>query len=128
MKLSRYVYALLAATLLTIAPQAHGLDILLCNDDGFTSANTRALYQQLIHAGHRVVISAPVDNQSGRGGYISFLAPIPKIPATYTDPYTGGTVITRAVLPPAYLDALQIFPSAFVHKQTHVSMIRGRKL
>ena len=90
MNLRHHIYKVAVISLLAFAPKAHALDILLCNDDGFTSANSRALYQQLIHAGHRVVMSAPVDNQSGRGGYISFLAPIPKIPATYTDLPANG--------------------------------------
>jgi len=78
---------------------AHALNILLCNDDGFTAANLRALQQRLKAAGHAVIVSAPVDNQSGRGGYMSFLTPIPKIPATYTDMYSlSGTPVTpRAV-------------------------------
>lgn len=76
---------------------AHALDVLLCNDDGFTAANIRALQQRLQSAGHRVVVSAPVDNQSGRGGYVSFLAPVPKIAASYVDPYTGATVVPRAL-------------------------------
>lgn len=86
-----------AAALLALGPPAHALDILVCNDDGFTSANTRALYERLTLAGHRVIVSAPVDNQSGRGGYVSFLAPIPRIPAQYTDPYSMRTVVPRAL-------------------------------
>lgn len=86
-----------ASMLLLAATRAQALDILICNDDGFTSANSRALYQKLIADGHRVVLAAPVDNQSGRGGYVSFLAPIPPIAASYVDPYTGRTAIPRAV-------------------------------
>jgi 5'-nucleotidase len=47
---------------------ALALDILLTNDDGFETANVRALYQRLKAAGHDVVISAPVHNHSGGGG------------------------------------------------------------
>ena len=47
MKLRRYVYALLAVSLLAIVPQAHGLDILLCNDGGLTSANARRFPSRL---------------------------------------------------------------------------------
>lgn len=97
MKLRPNVIALLAGSLLAAVPQAHALNILLCNDDGFTAANLRALYQRLQAAGHKVIISASVDNQSGRGGYMSFLAPIPRIAATYVDPYSGSTVTPRAV-------------------------------
>jgi 5'/3'-nucleotidase SurE len=95
MKLHRYLVAV--TVLLMLAPNASALDILVCNDDGFTSANTRALYEQLLQAGHRVIIAAPVDNQSGRGGFVSFLAPIPRIPASYIYPYTGRSVVPRAV-------------------------------
>ena len=82
---------------LSLASNAAALDILVCNDDGFTSANTRALYQRLTQDGHQVVVAAPVDNQSGRGGYVSFVSPIPKIPASYVDPYTGRSVVPRAL-------------------------------
>lgn len=58
---------------------ASALNILLCNDDGITAANIRTLKQRLIAAGHSAAIAAPIDNQSGRGGYISFLAPIPAL-------------------------------------------------
>lgn len=58
---------------------ASALNILLCNDDGITAANVRALKQKLVAAGHSVAIAAPIDNQSGRGGYISFLAPVPAL-------------------------------------------------
>lgn len=84
----RPVSALFGLLLAGIAPQSHALNILLCNDDGFTAANIRALYARLKTAGHSVVIAAPVDNQSGRGGFMSFMTPIPKIPASYTDMYT----------------------------------------
>src|SRR5262245_24315964 len=82
---------------LSLASNAAALEILVCNDDGFTSANTRALYQRLTADGHLVVVAAPVDNQSGRGGYISFVSPIPAIPASYMDPYTGRPVVPRAL-------------------------------
>lgn len=91
--------AVFSVALAGYAGQAQALNILLCNDDGFTTANTRALYNRLKAGGHQVVVAAPVDNQSGRGGYMSFMTPIPKIPATYTDMYTlSGTAVTpRAV-------------------------------
>ncbi|NCZ83353.1 MAG: acid phosphatase, partial [Betaproteobacteria bacterium] len=58
------------------------MNILLCNDDGITAANIRALKARLVAAGHSVVIAGPIDNQSGRGGYINFLAPIEKLRGT----------------------------------------------
>jgi len=98
MKLSNLAAAAAVALATATAP-AHALNILLCNDDGFTAANLRALQQRLKAAGHSVVVSASVDNQSGRGGYMSFLTPIPKIPATYVDMYSlSSTPVTpRAV-------------------------------
>jgi 5'-nucleotidase len=61
------------------AMPASALNILLCNDDGITAANIRVLKQKLIAAGHSAAIAAPIDNQSGRGGYISFLSPVPAL-------------------------------------------------
>lgn len=97
MRLRRSLLLTLAAATVVVATQVHALDILICNDDGFTSANSRALYQRLVNGGHRVILSAPVDNQSGRGGYVAFLAPIPRIAVGYTDPYTGRSVTPRAL-------------------------------
>lgn len=68
-----------AAALAATALPAQALDILLCNDDGLTAANLRALQQRLSAAGHSVLVAAPVDNQSGRGGYIAFLQPVPAL-------------------------------------------------
>lgn len=61
------------------AAPAHALNILLCNDDGITAANLRALKTRLATAGHSVAVAAPIDNQSGRGGYVAFLTPIPAL-------------------------------------------------
>ena len=62
--------------LLVLAAPVNALNILLCNDDGFETANLRALYQALGEAGHDVMISAPVQNQSGQGAAINVLRPI----------------------------------------------------
>ena len=92
------VLPLAGACLMALAcPSAQALNVLLCNDDGFTAANVRALQQRLKAAGHDVVVSAPVDNQSGRGGYMAFLSPIRPIAASYVDPYTGASVVPRAL-------------------------------
>ena len=95
--LSRALPLIGAAWLALSAPSAQALNVLLCNDDGFTAANVRALQQRLQAAGHQVLVSAPVDNQSGRGGYMAFLSPIRPIAASYVDPYTGATVVPRAL-------------------------------
>ncbi len=65
-----------------VSPSTQAMNILLCNDDGITAANIRALKARLVAAGHSVVIAGPIDNQSGRGGYINFLAPIEKLRGT----------------------------------------------
>lgn len=107
--LSRSLPLIGAACLALSAPSAQALNVLLCNDDGFTAANVRALQQRLQMAGHQVLVSAPVDNQSGRGGYMAFLSPIRPIPASYVDPYTGGTVVPRALRShPGLVDAVGV--------------------
>lgn len=75
------------ATLLA-ANQALALNILLTNDDGFESAQIRALYARLEARGHSVVISAPARNHSGSGGAMNFLRPIGPLER----PTRGGTV------------------------------------
>ncbi|MGH8461253.1 MAG: 5'/3'-nucleotidase SurE [Stenotrophobium sp.] len=67
---------LCAALWLTASAQAHALNILLSNDDGFETANIRALYQTLKQAGNDVVLSAPTQNNSGTGGAMNFLKPV----------------------------------------------------
>lgn len=49
--------------------------------------------QRLQAAGHSVSVSAPVDNQSGRGGYFAFLQPVPAL--------TGNEGSARALGLPA---------------------------
>jgi len=44
-----------------------GLKILISNDDGWAEANIRAHYNALTSAGYKVLVSAPVQNQSGSG-------------------------------------------------------------
>ena len=50
-----------------VSSAAHALDIVISNDDGFESAYSHALYQKLKAAGHRVMISASAQDQSGQG-------------------------------------------------------------
>lgn len=61
---------------MTVAAPAQALNILVSNDDGFETANVRALYQRLKAAGHDVILSAPTQNNSGKGGAMNFLVPI----------------------------------------------------
>lgn len=46
---------------------AYGVNIISSNDDGWAEINIRELYDSLTSAGHSVVISAPAENQSGKG-------------------------------------------------------------
>ncbi|NOS73415.1 MAG: acid phosphatase [Methyloglobulus sp.] len=56
---------------------AMALNIVITNDDGFETPNIQALYDVLVDAGHDVILSAPYLGQSGTGGQIAFLRPIP---------------------------------------------------
>ncbi|MDM4772421.1 5'/3'-nucleotidase SurE [Solimonas sp. SE-A11] len=67
---------LLVLGITTLAAPAQALNIVLSNDDGFETANIRALYQRLKAAGHDVIVSAPTQNNSGRGGSMNFLTPV----------------------------------------------------
>ncbi|PLN74735.1 sure-like protein [Aspergillus taichungensis] len=48
-------------------PLATSLNIVSSNDDGWAEANVRALHDALTDAGHKVILSAPAENQSGTG-------------------------------------------------------------
>ena len=50
-------------------PLATALNIVSSNDDGWAEANVRALHEALTDAGHKVVLSAPAENQSGTGNF-----------------------------------------------------------
>jgi 5'-nucleotidase len=58
---------------------AHALDIIVSNDDGFESAQTHALYQRLKAAGHRVMISASTQDQSGQGSATTAMRPMAEL-------------------------------------------------
>ena len=54
--------------LLSLLPlAASAVNIVSSNDDGWAESNIRALYDSLTAAGNSVVLSAPADNQSGKG-------------------------------------------------------------
>jgi 5'-nucleotidase len=62
------IAALLSCLALTaVSIQAH-LNVVLTNDDGFGSANIRAVYNELKKQNHNVLIVGPADQQSGKGG------------------------------------------------------------
>ncbi len=70
------ILASAAVLALAISAPTQAVNILISNDDGFETANIRALYQRLVEAGHSVIIAAPTQNQSGQGGRVEFLRPI----------------------------------------------------
>lgn len=74
---------LLAALLLACAAApSHALNILVTNDDGSESSTVYALQQRLAAAGHSVIISSEVCDNSGKGGGLDFLRPIGPLSAT----------------------------------------------
>lgn len=85
MKFNRIAVALLAVG---AASPAFALNILLTNDDGFAAPNIRALYAKLKAAGHDVIVSAPCQNQSGKGASLNFLTPLTAL----SKDCRGGTV------------------------------------
>ena len=68
--------ALLASLVSIAAAPSHALNIVVTNDDGTESATVHALYQRLTAAGHTVIISSEVCDNSGKGGALDFLRPI----------------------------------------------------
>ncbi|KAG8736243.1 hypothetical protein FRC12_017718 [Ceratobasidium sp. 428] len=60
------------------------------NDDGWAEANVRAFYQTLSAAGYNVVLSAPVQNQSGTGSSDAPAKPLTK-PGQYDSVPSGAS-------------------------------------
>lgn len=59
-----------SSVLLAVAlPLVQGIRIVQSNDDGWSEANLRTLFNVLDDAGHDVVLSAPAENKSGSGNY-----------------------------------------------------------
>ncbi len=52
------------------------MHILLTNDDGIRAIGLRALYAEMIRAGHRVSVVAPMTEQSAVGHSVTFLSPL----------------------------------------------------
>ncbi|KAG8706420.1 hypothetical protein FRC09_002420 [Ceratobasidium sp. 395] len=73
----------------TVSPRA-GLKVLIGNDDGWAEANVRAFYQTLSAAGYNVVLSAPVQNQSGTGSSDAPAKPLTK-PGQYDSVPSGAS-------------------------------------
>lgn len=55
----------------------NALNIILTNDDGWDSVNTRVLKTKLTAAGHSVILSGPCTEQSGKGGALTVLKHLP---------------------------------------------------
>lgn len=55
------------ATLVSLVALTEALNIVSSNDDGWAEANIRELYDVLSASGHKIVLSAPAENQSGAG-------------------------------------------------------------
>ena len=45
-------------------------NIVLSNDDGWAEINIRTIYDSLAAVGYSVVLSAPAENQSGKGALL----------------------------------------------------------
>ncbi|WP_211455106.1 5'/3'-nucleotidase SurE [Collimonas antrihumi] len=99
----------MAAALVSVQAAAHEseanrahpsspLNILVTNDDGTESSTVNALYQRLTAAGHHVIISSEVCDNSGKGGALDFLRPIGPLPATNcgAKPSRGGVLSAGA--------------------------------
>lgn len=71
MKLIPLAGLMMAGTLL--AQPASALNIVLTNDDSWSTDNIQVLFSKLKAAGHDVIMSAPCTGQSGKGGAVSFL-------------------------------------------------------
>lgn len=84
-------FSLITAVALTLMPCISGLNIMLGNDDGFGSASLREVYRLLKANGHSVLIVAPSNFQSGKGGTSDFTAY-----ANLTGPSEYGLVPTGA--------------------------------
>ncbi|WP_422412249.1 MULTISPECIES: 5'/3'-nucleotidase SurE [unclassified Endozoicomonas] len=65
--------ALTFAIGLGVSAQANALNIVLSNDDSWSTTNIQTLHIALKAAGHDVIMSAPCTGQSGKGGAIHFM-------------------------------------------------------
>ena len=88
MKVRHFLGAGFVAIAVSASLPAHALNIVIGNDDGCEASAVHALYQRLTAAGHQVIVSAPMLDQSGQGGALAFLRPITPI----TAPSRGGNL------------------------------------
>lgn len=64
------------AVMAVIASQADALNIVLTNDDGYSTPNIRAMYKTLKAQGHDVIISAPLEDQSSKSAGMDWFVPV----------------------------------------------------
>ncbi|CAK7218500.1 hypothetical protein SBRCBS47491_003525 [Sporothrix bragantina] len=57
---------------LALVASSHGLNVLITNDDGFGTANIRAMYYAMTALGHNCYIVASSSDQSGQGSRLIF--------------------------------------------------------
>jgi len=111
---------MLAAALVgSFASSSHALNIVVTNDDGAESSTVHALYQRLTRAGHHVIISSEVCDNSGQGGALDFLHPIGPLSATNcgANPSRGGVLRAGA----AGVGTLPGMPYAYYVNSTPVA-------
>ncbi|MCP5326688.1 MAG: 5'/3'-nucleotidase SurE [Oceanospirillaceae bacterium] len=69
----KHPFSLLALSAALLSQNASALNIVLTNDDSWSTANIQVMFDKLTAAGHNVIMSAPCTGQSGKGGAVSFL-------------------------------------------------------
>lgn len=60
-----------------VSTQACALNIVLTNDDSWSTANIQALKTALVADGHSVLVSAPCTQESGKGGAMNIMKAVP---------------------------------------------------
>jgi 5'/3'-nucleotidase SurE len=119
-RLTRATLGLIALTLVFAAPPAlatgggtpEPLRILLTNDDGWDAPGIQALRGALLGAGHDVLLVAPLEGQSGKGGALNtgvgeFVEVIEQAPGQWSVDSTPSDAIRAAlgaILPGLGLD------------------------
>lgn len=81
--------ALLSSVMLSVPSMA--LNIVVTNDDGWDTANIKNLKDELVKAGHDVIMSAPCGAQSGKGGSMTYFKAVPiDLSRSSSDEYCVG--------------------------------------
>ncbi len=72
-KISKLCLAMAVSSSCAISSNAFALNIVLTNDDSWSTTNINVMKSALEKAGHDVIMSAPCTGQSGKGGSMIFL-------------------------------------------------------